>query len=158
MFQNILLVDKAVSVWMLAFQNNLIAQWFFWAVSFSSYVAIACVIYYYWFIKRNKKILAKFSIGTTIVLAITELLKLIFQRPRPNLSDSLSFPSSHVALAFFIAFFLPVKIKYRVLLIVWAILVALSRLLLMEHWLSDVIFGAGIGIVTAYLVKTWKLK
>ena len=103
--------------------------------------------------KKDKLNLTKLALGGIILYGILEFLKPLIGRQRPDLSDNESFPSRHTALAFFIAFMLPVEKKWKVVLFIWASLVGLSRLILTEHWLSDVITGAGIGLVAGYLIK-----
>ena len=50
---------------------------------------------------------------------------------------------------------LPVnKIEERIVLYVWAILVSFSRLVLLEHWFTDVLVGVVIGLAAGYLVKS----
>ncbi len=67
-----------------------------------------------------------------------------------------SFPSGHATTVFAIAitcsFFWP---RYRFLFIVFAATVALSRLVLNAHYLSDVLAGAFIGTMTAIVMKRY---
>jgi membrane-associated phospholipid phosphatase len=67
-----------------------------------------------------------------------------------------SFPSGHAitaaALAFAVAALWP---QARILMIVYAILIALSRLVLLAHHPSDVVAGALLGVVGAMAVRYW---
>jgi undecaprenyl-diphosphatase len=67
-----------------------------------------------------------------------------------------SFPSAHAitsaALAFAVAAVWP---RARGVMIVYAVLIAASRLVLLAHHPSDVIAGALIGVVGAMLVRYW---
>jgi undecaprenyl-diphosphatase len=96
---------------------------------------------------------------------ITELLKRAFERPRPSVIDpavhplvavphSFSMPSGHAATAFAaavaVALFHP---RLRGPLVGLAVLVAVSRVWLGVHYLSDVLAGAAIG--TAVAVAGW---
>lgn len=88
-----------------------------------------------------------FSLFGTLV--VVGLLKLIIGRERPLLgfeTDMFSFPSGHSALAFSA---LPVlkSINKNLFmgLFIFATLVAISRLTLGVHYLSDVLFGSVIG-------------
>ena len=128
---------------------------FFLIISFSIYIVCAGVLFYY-FYKKNNLRFAQTAIGFGILFVLTEALKNLFLRARPDLSDNLSFPSRHAAFAFFVAMFLPVEKKWKILLWMWAILVAFSRLWLNLHWFSDVVAGAGIGIVTVFFIKNNK--
>ncbi|MBA0806102.1 hypothetical protein Gohar_005573 [Gossypium harknessii] len=82
-----------------------------------------------------------FILGHLLDLALIGLIKLTFHRTRPhynpNMSpvvhaDNFSFPSGHAS---------------RVIVWVWAILTAISRVLLGRHFLSDVLAGAFVGVL-----------
>jgi membrane-associated phospholipid phosphatase len=64
-----------------------------------------------------------------------------------------SFPSGHATTAFAIGislmFLFP---KYRMVFLLFAVTVALSRVALYQHYLSDVMVGAVVGSVTAYVL------
>ncbi len=65
-----------------------------------------------------------------------------------------SFPSGHTATAFTIALLITILINKRIwnyLLPLLALLVGYSRLYLAQHFVSDVLFGIVIGIVSAFL-------
>jgi len=130
---------------------------FFWAVSFSIFIVCAGVLFYYFYKRDNLRAL-QISIGFGTLFIFIEVLKNLFLRLRPDLSANDSFPSRHTAFAFFVAAFLPVEKKWKILLWTWAFLVAFSRLWLNVHWFSDVIAGAGIGIVLAFLIKNKNLE
>lgn len=129
----------------------------FWVISLSIYVVCAAVIFYY-FYKKNNLRAVQISAGFGILFVAVEALKNLVLKPRPDLSDDFAFPSRHAAFAFFVAAFMPVEKKWKVLLYAWATLVAFSRLWLNEHWISDVIAGAGIGILFAVLIKNKNLE
>jgi len=112
--------------------------------------------------------LRRFPIAATVAIAayfassgIAELLKRAFERPRPSLVDpavhplvavphSYAMPSGHAATAFAAAvavgLFHP---RLRVPLIALAGLVAISRVWLGVHYLSDVLVGAALGATVA---------
>jgi membrane-associated phospholipid phosphatase len=67
-----------------------------------------------------------------------------------------SFPSSHAITGFALAFAVSaVWPQARVPMIVYAVLIAISRLVLLAHHPSDVVAGALIGVVGAMLVRYW---
>jgi len=67
-----------------------------------------------------------------------------------------SFPSAHAiaasALAFAVAALWP---RARAAMVVYALLIAMSRLVLLAHHPSDVVAGALVGVVGAMLVRYW---
>lgn len=67
-----------------------------------------------------------------------------------------SLPSSHAVVAFALAFAVAaIWPRLRAAMIVYALLIAGSRLLLLAHHPSDVVAGAVIGVVGAMLVRYW---
>jgi undecaprenyl-diphosphatase len=67
-----------------------------------------------------------------------------------------SFPSGHAIASFALAFAVTaVWPQARVVMIVYAFLIALSRLVLLAHHPSDVVAGALIGVVGAMSVQYW---
>jgi membrane-associated phospholipid phosphatase len=77
----------------------------------------------------------------------------------PQLSSKYhAFPSGHTAssTAFFVALFLARKKPGAPLLLI-PILIALSRLIVGAHYLSDVTFAAIVGVISALLVARWLL-
>lgn len=108
----------------------------------------------------------KHSFGDQVILTIlsniiaqgvTQSLKRIVSYPRPNGEDNHSFPSGHATAAFANATLLHEEYGQRS---VWysvggygtATAVGAMRLFQNEHWVSDVLFGAGVGIGATKLV------
>ena len=99
-----------------------------------------------------------FGIGGLAVVVFA--VKFFFKRKRPagewgeiyRSTDPHSFPSGHAARAFMIATLgtLLAPGWLALLLGLWAPLVALSRVLMGVHYLSDVIAGAVLGILVAF--------
>ena len=100
--------------------------------------------------------------GFLVEEAVVGVLKRLVGRPRPLATsgvlehlralyltpDSKSFPSGHAATSFFCALVVALSVRYRI--VRWAALafaaaVALSRVYVGAHYLSDVLFGAAIG-------------
>ncbi len=120
-------------------------------------------------------------IGTTgiIVMLLSAASKKIFAHPRPlsyfnqmDMADQLSFvegvriyggatsfPSGHTMAAFalytFLALVLPRKQGVALVLLGIAVLVGLSRIYLIQHFLKDVLFGAVLGVGVALLCHYW---
>jgi PAP2 superfamily len=86
--------------------------------------------------------------------ALTEVLKVTVRRERPDGSNNQSFPSGHASVTFATA-----TVVYRHLGYKWAVptylvasYVATSRLRDNRHFLSDVVFGATVGIIAGRTV------
>lgn len=94
-------------------------------------------------------------------LGVSELVtKYTTHRLRPNKADYLSFPSGHTGLAFMGAEFLAQEYSekspvYTIIGYTAAVTTGIFRMYNRDHWFSDVVAGAGFGILStkaAYLV------
>ncbi len=125
-------------------------------------------------IKKDKSLQQKSFkvIGTLIInTALTQVLKYAINRQRPydayptiinpyNIETDASFPSGHTSTAFSLATTLSLQNKkwYVVLpVFAWASSVGYSRLYLGEHYPTDVLAGAAIGVGSAFL-SNWLNK
>lgn len=117
----------------------------------------------------------KHKLGDQIILAIlsniiaqgvTQSLKRIVSYPRPNGEDNHSFPSGHTTSAFANATLLHQEygdrsVFYSIGGYANASVVGGMRMLNNDHWLSDVLVGAGIGIGATnavYISYPWLQK
>ena len=102
------------------------------------------------------------GLGVTMVnIAVFRLFKLVFNRPRPSLVffglrsrmiDSYSFPSGHSTISFGLAWAISVcypNIAVQLAVYAVAIIIALSRVYMREHYPLDVICGALLGSFSA---------
>jgi len=104
------------------------------------------------------------------VLLVRVVKKLVRRRtpppqPRPDIfsaffTERYSFPSGHASRAAMCARFILVRLAdttaMRVLVLGWAVLVSLSRLLLARHYVTDVGFGLAMGYCQYSVVeKLW---
>lgn len=106
--------------------------------------------------------MAVFTAFGLVFLAVVVLaVKFLFKRPRPEgefgqiyrITDPHSFPSGHAARAMAIAFIFSTlgNVWLTVLVFVWAFLVGYSRVALALHYVSDVVVGWLIGLVSGWL-------
>lgn len=136
-----------------------------WIIGF---LIMAALIY---FKSKEWKIIGAFFfvLSTAASALLTNIIKLIIQRPRPihnemwvntihaieKHSDSFSFFSSHSATTFtmatfFLLFFRKNKMS-GVIAIVWATIVAYSRIYVAKHYPLDVFVGILFGIMVGFL-------
>lgn len=106
--------------------------------------------------------------ATFLLASLVFVLKALIRRDRPRpahdwiyaLTDEHSFPSGHAARGVFITMFALHLGRPEIFLglLVWAILVSLSRLALGVHYVSDVLVGMLIGgIWGGILLDTWPI-
>lgn len=108
-----------------------------------------------------------------VVVAVTEAIKIAVNRQRPYIKypfdvhpydaseTGKSFPSAHTSLAFNTAATLDIRFHKWYITVpayLWAASVGYSRMYLGEHYPTDVLAGAAIGIGSAYLVRWIDLK
>ncbi len=91
-----------------------------------------------------------------IMLSTVFAVKNLSQETRPDGSDNLSFPSGHTAQAFLAASIVHTELRhksqwYGVGAYTIATSVAALRMINNKHWQSDVVAGAGFGILSAHL-------
>jgi len=129
--------------------QNLYIYSFMNFISLYAFLIPLFVIMYIIIIFKNKKNIIKYPVSVIITLAIVYLLKLVISRQRPFTDELTSFPSNHSASVFSVV---PLfKKGYRIVWIIFSILVAFSRIYLGRHFLTDVIAGAVIGLVIGIL-------
>jgi membrane-associated phospholipid phosphatase len=91
-----------------------------------------------------------------IMLGSVYIVKTLTHVQRPDGSDNLSFPSGHTAQAFLAASIVHTEFRdksqwYGIGAYTLATSVAAFRMINDKHWESDVIAGAGFGILSAHL-------
>jgi len=126
---------------------------------------------YFWFLAKNK-LWSKRIIFILASLSISGLLNLLIKwlagRYRPNMLekgffgfnyfgigyDLNSFPSGHTVTAFSLAAAVSILFpRTGIVAFIIAISIGMTRIILTSHYLSDVIAGAGIGILSAMILK-----
>jgi undecaprenyl-diphosphatase len=127
-----------------------------WLSNWGVIVPIACVL-----LSRDKKIILRGLVALVLTFFITDVLKIIIARPRPNAigsswflstpADVYSFPSKHASTAFSLA--TSVILHRKVLgwiAAIFAVLIAVSRIYLGAHYWSDILAGAVLGILISF--------
>ncbi|HLG24742.1 MAG TPA: phosphatase PAP2 family protein [Candidatus Nanoarchaeia archaeon] len=114
-------------------------------------LAIPSILLY----KKNRKAVIALLVSSALSIILCSLLKILIQRPRPFLNSyhvtnalDYSFPSLHSAFVFSLLiplyYFIP---KKRYLWVSVAVLASLSRVYFNVHYISDVVFGALLGLL-----------
>ncbi len=141
-----------------------------WWVGGLTIIGLLILLYYKQ--RRNALILALGVAGSAIINII---LKLIFQRDRPQLwerivvENSASFPSGHAMASASLALcaiviFWPTRWRYPVLIsgIIYMFVIAFTRLYLGVHYPTDIIAGWLMAIawvlIVAGLARHWRIK
>lgn len=116
-------------------------------------------------IKKTRKLGIVVAISFVITLILSEgVIKHFVGRERPFIAygvevigkkpTSFSFPSASAALSFAVfGAFLFNKNKYSVLIGIFALIIAFSRIYVGVHYFTDVLGGAVLGMVSAYIVN-----
>lgn len=142
-----------------------------WGESLWYYIILVTAFIYFWFLAKNKlcsmrSLFLLMSISASGLISI--LIKWLAGRYRPSLLENgfygfnyfgvgyefTSFPSGHTITGFSLA--AAVSILFPRLTIpafIVAVSIGISRILIASHYLSDVIAGAGIGILSTMIVK-----
>ncbi len=144
--------------------NELLEDSYFWHGSADNYVqfvpAAAAFVMKLTGVKSHDKMtdmLIIYALSNVLEGGIVSATKYLTKRERPDGSNNHSFPSGHTATAFVAAEFLHQEFGDRS---VWisvggytvALMVGASRILNDKHWVSDVVAGAGIGILSTKAV------
>ena len=106
----------------------------------------------HWFDQTKYLLISNF-----ISAGVVHGLKTVIYKPRPDGSASNSFPSGHTTLAFTNATVLFNEFQQSSALLAYsgyafAVTTGAFRVINNKHWLSDVLVGAGIGILATHIV------
>ena len=110
---------------------------------------------------RNKGVVLLITVITVFIL--TNYLKEEFHRVRPyeymnfipkvKTSGTSSFPSAHSAVAFAVfGVYYFYNLRYKYVIGVTALIIAVSRFYLEVHYLSDVLAGIALGLTVSYIL------
>lgn len=127
---------------------------------YTALILLIIVLISFEFSKKDKKYLPAIFFSLLISSLLVYLLKNIFQRQRPyetlpiqglEQKSDFSFPSGHANAVFSLVPFMNLHFKkLRWLWLAFSVLVAISRIYLGSHYLSDVIFSVITGLGFSY--------
>lgn len=165
-------LDSQIAAFAQTIQNPAIMYCAQWISQLGSVAAVLIIMTTLFLWEERKKEWIPALWGSVIVtFIITHAIKFIVQRPRPlgilmnipilNWVD-FSFPSGHAAVAFATVPILDKEFpKLKWFWILFAGLVAISRIYLNVHYASDVVsgimIGYGFGLLFVYLEKKYKI-
>ena len=142
-----------------------------WGESRWYYMILVPAFIYFWFLAKNKlwsKRIIFIFISISASGLINMLVKWLAGRHRPSMLEKgffgfnyfgvgyelNSFPSGHTVMAFSLAAAVSILFpRLSILAFIAAVSIGISRILITSHYLSDVIAGAGIGILSTMIVK-----
>ena len=142
-----------------------------WGESRWYYMILVPAFIYFWFLAKNKlwsKRIIFIFISISASGLINMLVKWLAGRHRPSMLEKgffgfnyfgvgyelNSFPSGHTVMAFSLAAAVSILFpRLSILAFIAAVSIGISRILITSHYLSDVIVGAGIGILSTMIVK-----
>jgi undecaprenyl-diphosphatase len=161
-----LFLDKPVSILVSYLHTPILDLVMGWASNFVTVVFVCLIVSIALLYEENKKrFIPVLLLSFALSFLASSLLKFAFMRPRPEglrfekmflvgpTVPDYAFPSSHASITFSV---LPVVDKeFSKIQVFWtgfSVLVALSRIYLNQHYLSDVVFGSLLGYFIGYLV------
>ncbi|MDD3072354.1 MAG: phosphatase PAP2 family protein [Candidatus Pacebacteria bacterium] len=137
----------------------------FLALFFGKYFGYFLLFLLFLFLLRNKKRIFFFALSSAILsrFVITTVIRNFYYKDRPFVvldifpliehAKTASFPSGHAAFFFGLgtAVFLKNK-KMGIFFLAGAFLISLSRIYAGIHWPFDIIMGAIVGILSAFII------
>lgn len=150
----------------LALKNLYLDEVAIFCASFLGYVLIG--ILFVLLIKNFKKyykiVIQAFASGILARFIIVEIIRFIWDRPRPFISNSVnllirhspsaSFPSAHAAFFFALSFLIYFySKKIGIFFLIASFLISISRVFCGIHWPFDILAGALVGILSALIIK-----
>jgi membrane-associated phospholipid phosphatase len=166
-------LDKMLLQTILTHNLEIKFAWVKYVTIFGEGAIYLAILPVFWFINRNKKLLAEkiiyafFVLGSSNVVAL--ILKISLGRARPNMyildgiyglhsitldSDFWSLPSGH-AITMFALFLISSVVfsAWRNFFGIFTILIIISRLILLKHYLSDILFAILIDCMIFYTIN-----
>ena len=135
-----------------------------------SFFIVLPVLVIYLLLKKDMNVYS-FVVAGILLYVVSDAIKIITKEPRPcnvpyltdvlhinyiSCQSSFSFPSNHAGVLTGLTIFLKNYKYVRVLYVVWLVLILFGRIYLGLHYLTDVIAGAALSIVVAYIIYRYR--
>lgn len=132
-----------------------------------SYLVVIPLIFLYLLFKRDRNSFL-FAAAFLILYVVSDILKMLVKEPRPCSLQGLqylqsycdtgySFPSNHATILSGLFFFIHQR-YLKILYIIWVIILLFGKLLLAQHYLTDIIAGVVISLLICGLLQTQAKK
>ncbi|HEV2721732.1 MAG TPA: phosphatase PAP2 family protein [Thermoanaerobaculia bacterium] len=163
--------DAPITAWAERIQSDAVQDWIRIANRFGGGMNPAMIILFFYLagvaysVPRWKQYALSMTIAGAGGGLLAQIIKYTAGRTRPELwlgpfqharASATSFPSGHTVGAFALAGVLLFTSPSRVLRIIAVVLafgVGISRILAFRHWTSDVVASAALGLITAWIVS-----
>ena len=129
-----------------------------------SYFVVLPVVMLYLLLRRDRNVFS-FAAALLVLYVIGDIIKIIVKEPRPCSLQGMqylqaycdtgySFPSEHATVLTGLALF--INYRYlKMLYIIWVVILLFGKVLLAQHYLTDIIAGVIISLVVARLLKVF---
>ena len=176
MIESLINIDTSITLYLNGLHNSFFDAVMLFISGKLSWIPLYLVLLFFAYKKaENIKIFIIFLVSIAVLITIADqtsvhLFKNMFERLRPchceqirnsihivnnHCGGQFGFVSSHATNTFALAIFMSLFFKNKAvstLLVVWAIIVAYSRIYLGVHYFGDVLGGAILGILIAFVV------
>ncbi len=129
-----------------------------------SYFIVLPIVILYLLFKRDRNAFS-FAVALLVLYMVGDIIKMIVKEPRPCSLQGLqylqgycdtgySFPSNHATVLTGLALF--INYRYlKILYLMWVAILLFGKVLLAQHYLTDIIAGVIISLVIARLLKVF---
>ncbi len=166
-------LDRPIAIWSSELSDCIVcvASVFSWIIDPSTQLVawpVLFFLFFYLFDKKKASVLLVFILSVALTLLAGDILKFIFGRARPEelllhgvygftwfgmKSNFFSFPSSHAcAIGAVMGCVACLRPRFTFLWFVIALALSFSRIIMMKHYFSDILFGVMLGFLISQII------